>query len=376
MAELSKEIIESSMSEVSELSKKEFELRKATVTFRHETLKKQIQELDGFKTFKLGVDQNRVDSLKKENKEYITLAKTASVFLANEQFRGNVPMFARNLIFVGAQSGEGKSTLTANIAWQFIRQNKRVLIITNEEHPTDVLNRIACLNKGWAYYDHTQITEEQQAEFDRLYPVLLQRIEIIDDQYNGVGGLTTTIEGVTTITESLKVSDVKYDVILIDYFQNINSSHKNPSASGYEVLHDVGRLFDRFKTVYNAPIVMLGTLKAAKEDDSTPFKERIEGRKSIFNFSTCCIEVRADKANSRSEWIFHKSRFARAMGLKLVTGFDKGRYVEYNSDFARSIEQENNKKMMQSIGVQDGQKLKAALALVNNVKVIDAPKQP
>jgi MinD-like ATPase involved in chromosome partitioning or flagellar assembly len=274
-------------------------------------------------------------------------------------------MFARNLIFCGSQSGEGKSTLTANLAWLSLRQGRKVLIVTNEEHPTDVLNRIACLNKGWAYHDHTQITEEQRKYFDDMYPVLLQRVEIIHDQYNGIGGLTTTIEGINTVLNSLKQSKNKYDIILIDYFQNINTSHKNPTASGFEVLHNIGRTLDQFKNVYNAPIILLGTLKSVKEGDTTPFKERIEGRKSIYNFATCCIEIKADKKNSRSDWTFHKSRFARAMGKTVSTGFDKGRYVPYSMEFAQEMERQNLKKELTEIGVKDAKKLQEALGIVS-----------
>jgi len=372
MSELNDKIITSSISTVADLSKKEFELRKARVDIQHETLLKQKQELEGFRNFSLGIDGDKVEKLKKENNEYIGLAKNSGVFLSNSDFQGLVPLFARNLIFVGAQSGEGKSTLTANLAWQFLRQNKRVLVITNEEHPTDVLNRIVCLNKGWGYYDHTQITDEQRVEFDRLYPVLLQRLEVIDDMYNGVGGLTTTVEGIQTILESLQNSAVQYDIIIVDYFQNINSSNKNSSASTYEILHQVGRLFDQFKTHYNAPIIMLGTLKTiTKDDDTTPFKERIEGRKSIYNFSTCCIEVKADKQNSRSEWIFQKSRFPRSIGVKIKTGFDKGKYVPYNAEFARSIEASNTAKLVNGVVKNDAKKLQDLMAAFKGVKTIE-----
>src|SRR5690606_30901495 len=108
--------------------------------------------------------------------------------------------------------------------------------------------------------------------------------------------------------ESLKSSPNKFDIILVDYFQNINTSNKNPSASTFDILHWVGRSFDLFKLQYHAPILLLGQLKAIRDDeDTTPFKERIEGRKSIYNFCTCAIEARADKENSRTNWIFKKS---------------------------------------------------------------------
>jgi len=361
---LTKDIVDSSIRVVSDLSKKEYELKKARIEIQHENLTKQLKETEGFKNLQIGVKEDRIESLKKSNRDYIKQAKQGAVFLSINEFKGLVPLFARNLLFVGAQSGEGKSTLTANLAYEFLKQNKKVLVITNEEVPEDVLNRIICLTKGWAYHDHTAITESQQEEFDRLYPVLLQRMEVIDDNYNGVGGLTTTIEGIKAVLDSLKANEKKYDIVIVDYFQNISHSNKNPSMDSFQVLHEVGRLFDQFKNVYDAPVIMLGTLKSVKDSESTPFKERIEGRKSIYNFSTCCMEVRADKQNSVSEWSFHKSRFTKSIGKTVKTGFDKGRYVEYNNAFAKAIEAENNRKMLANIGVQDAQALKERMKAI------------
>jgi len=367
MSNLSKHIVKDAINQVSDLSKKEFELKKARIEFQHENLSKQIKELDGFKTFKIGNSPDRVEKLKSQNKEYIGLAKKGSIFLKIDDFKGLVPLFPRNLILVGAETGHGKSTLTANMSMQFLAQGKKVLVITNEEHPTDVMNRIICLIKGWPYHDHTSITEEQQKEFDRMYPVLSERLEIIDDSYNGVGGLTTTIEGIKTIQESLKENENQFDIILYDYFQNTNSSHKNPSMSGFEVLHEVGRSWDQFKNVYNAPIIILSQLKAAKEDDTTPFKERIEGRKSIYNFCTCAIEVKANKETSTTEWIFKKSRFAKAMGVTVKTGFERGKYVKYDREFAKKAHDEKLEKEMSRIRRQDSEKINQAIGFREKV---------
>lgn len=364
MSTLTKESIQESVKAAAELSKKEFELKKARIEVQHEKLAQQVKELEGFKKFKIGSSDERIATLKIQNREYIDMAKKATVFLNIDEFRGLVPLFPRNLILVGAQTGDGKSTLTANMAYQFLAQNKRVLIITNEEHPTDVMNRIICLTKGWTYHDHTSITPEQQDEFDKLYPILSKRLEVIDDAYNGVGGLTTTLEGMHAIQHSLlEDKSNPYEIIIIDYYQNANTSNKNPSASTYEVQHEVGRSWDIFKTKYNAPIIMLSQLKAVKEDDTTPFKERIEGRKSIYNFCTCAIEVKANKQDSTTEWAFKKSRFARSIGVTVKTGFDRGRYVKYGREFAAKITSEKDAKAMAFIRKNDSQKINEIMGI-------------
>jgi replicative DNA helicase len=359
--QLTKEIVEESLKIVKDLSQKEFELKKARIEVQHEILSQKAKELEGFKSFKIGGNDERIHKLREQNKEYIELAKKGSVFLKNDEFKGLVPLFPRNMILVGAQTGDGKSTLTANMTYQFLAQGENVLVITNEEHPTDIMNRVICLTKGWSYHDHTSITPEQQAEFDRMYPILSQKLEIIDDNYNGVGGLTTTLEGIKAIQKSLLENEKKFGIIIYDYFQNTNTSNKNPSASGFEVLHEVGRSWDIFKNQYNAPIIILSQLKAASEEDKTPFKERIEGRKSIYNFCTCAIEVKANKETSTTEWIFKKSRFAKAMGVTVKTGFDRGRYVPYNREFAAKVERERMEKQMAEIRKKDSAKINEIL---------------
>ena len=360
----SKDDIALAIKVANELSSKEMEIRKATVDLKYEKLTKQKQELESFKNFSIGWNDEKLKTLKAQNREYIDLAKTGCTFLNIAEFTGMVPVFPRNLVLVGAETGAGKSTLTANMTMQFLRQSKRVLTITNEEHPTDILNRVICLFKGWSYHDHASITPEQQDVFDEMYPKITERLDIVDDNYNGVGGLTTTIEGLESILTSLKANPKKYDIIIIDYFQNINSSHKNPGASGFEVLHNVGRALDLFKNVYNAPIILLSQLKAAgSEDDSKPFEERIPGRKSIMTFATCAIEAKADKENSCTEWIFRKSRFAKSMGKKIKTGFDRGLYVPHTVEFKRKMEEERVARQMQFNRNKDIEKLQKTMGL-------------
>jgi hypothetical protein len=336
---------------------KKLEIDALVTEVRYEQVKKQQKELEAVKSFKIGLSSSdRVKELQDQNSEYIELARSGGVFLSNNKFRGSVPLFARNIILVGAQTGEGKSTITANMAYHALQQLKRPLIITNEEHPTDVLNRIVCLMRGWAYYDHTKITDEQKEEFNRMYPILLERMDIVQDNQTGVGGLTTTLEGIDQILESLKEGQKEgkiYDLLILDYIQGINMSNKAPNMEQWRVIDVVLKKMDLFKNIYPAPIIILSQLKAG-DPDNTPFKERLEKCKSILNYVTCAMEVRADKKNHRTEWIFKKSRFAQAVGEVVYTGFDKGKYVPYDDSFivktAKYIEEKRHSELTKKEG--------------------------
>lgn len=331
------ETLRKSTEEAGALKQKEMVLYKNKIDSQYDEFEERKTSLDALKNIKVDViSDDYYNQLAEANTEYFTLAKNSARFLDNEDFLTAVPFFARNLIFLGAESGNGKSTIAANLALQTIRQNKRVLLITNEEVPSDCYNRVTSLIKGWAYNDHTKFTPEQVAEFNEYYPKLGQRMTVIADLHNNIPGTTTTYEGLKALCESLQSIQTQYDVIIIDYFQNISTSTAQPHMEEWKVLDKVANFLDNFRKVYAAPIILLGQLKPAGENPA-PFKERIERCKSIYNRSTCAAEVRADVPNSLTVFHFYKSRFNACIGKDVKVGFDRGRYVRFTSEFASKI---------------------------------------
>ena len=340
--------IKKAIAESEELKAKEFEIRKKRVEIQHREL--QIRQLQQKAFDKLPIGQNIVERAKKlaaENEEYIKLARKSAVFLSMDIFKDKVALFPRNILLFGAETGTGKSTTVANFTESYLLQGKRVLIITNEEYPTDILNRIVFLMNNWAYTNHDEVTNEQLAECDRMYPILMKRIEIIDDKFNGIGGTSTTLEGIQGICNNLerklKNDGISYDAILIDYIQNIKYSTENPGLAQWQVLDRLGSFLDNWKAHYPAPILLFSQLKSTNADN-TDFKDRIEKFKAVMNHATTAIEVKADRDNLRTEWTFRKNRFKGAVGISVFTGYDKGRYVEYSKEFMNKVRLKNEKK--------------------------------
>lgn len=339
------------MSELGDLRVKESELKKSRIESQYEDLQRRQKEIEKNKSLNVsGMQDSSVSKIQDQIGDYFKQAKNSQIFL-NDSFKGKIPMFARNLIFIGAESGNGKSTLVANLAFSAISQKgcKKILIITNEEHTTDVYNRITCLIKQWNYSsDHSSFTDEQVAEFIRMVGVLSKRITVVDDSFGDSSGVTTTLEGMQSVFDKLVTDKAEYDMILIDYYQNVDYSSKNPELNEYQVQERFARYLDIFKNRYNAPIVLLGQLKPY-DDEKTPFKLRIEGRKTIYNASTTCVEVQRDTPNHRSKFIIRKSRFPAALGEEIMVGFDKGKLVKYDSDFASKVEAYKMSKQTQDI---------------------------
>lgn len=325
-----------------------------------ETLQKNKEELERAKTFNFGeLSVNAINKIKLASDDYIEAAKHSMTFI-NDSFKGIIPFFQKNLIFIGGKTGEGKSTTVANIAFTTLKQINpqtgktcKVLVITNEEKAEDVYNRVTSLSKGWAYTNHDKFSDEQRVTFSQNINVLASggRLTVIADDHEGTQGMTTSIEGICNIFDNLIRDKIYYDVIIIDYYQNIKFSKLDPTMDEFKVQAKLAAVLDAYKNVYPAPIVLMGQVNPPEKDDKTPFQYRIKGRKIIMDVATCVIEMIADRENYRTTWIIHKSRFNESVGAGFHTGFSRGRYVPYDTEFKTEVNRMKEARMFNKAGV-------------------------
>jgi hypothetical protein len=285
----------------------------------------------------------------KDNQEYMEASKHPMMFI-NRIFDKLVPFFRKNLILFAGQTGEGKSTAVVNLAYSALGQRNpktgkllRTLIITNEEKREDLYNRVTCLHKGWHYTNHSSFTDEQRAEFDKMIPVFSSggRLTIIDDCHGGSQGVTTSIEGLEAIFQSLIEKKEYYDIVIIDYYQNFIHSKTNPGLDMYKVQERVSGFLNNVKNMYPAPIVVMAQLKPFNQDakDRPPFQTRLMGSKSIMVPCTFAAEMVIDRKNLRTKIVVHKSRYTEAFSFKdFWVGYDKGKFVEYTTAFADKVQ--------------------------------------
>lgn len=292
------------------------------------------------------LSEQEIKKIVQDNDEYMEASRNPMRFIC-EDFDDIIPFFRKNVILVGAKTGEGKSTAVANLAYTAIStkdaktgRSFRTLVITNEEKREDFYNRVTSLARGWHYTNHSKFTQEQRETFSKMIPVLASsgRLTVIDNNHNNLHGMTTTVEGLEAIFHNLIANKEYYDIVIIDYYQNIISSRNNPSLDQYKVQEKFAKLLDDFKNNYPAPIVVMSQLRPMKEKTEEPFQIRIMGSKSIMVPCTLAIEMVIDRANSRTKWVVHKSRYTEAMGKDFYTGYDRGRFVNYTSDFAELVQ--------------------------------------
>lgn len=323
--------------EAQEYNTKKQELEQDRILTQHAQMKERKTEVQALRAFNLdNEDPSIIEKIALDNVEYLNKARNGKVFI-NETFKGKVPYFPRNVLVIGAETGVGKSTIAANLGYHAMRQGQKVLIVVNEENPGDVYNRITCLIKGWAYVNHGAFTDDQIKTFKEMTIKLSQRITVIGDNRGDLHGLTTTVEGIETILNSLVTNENKFDLILIDYYQNIDRSAMVPAMADWQVQYRFCKYIDQYKNKSNATIVVLAQLKANGEGKLS-FKDSIEGRRSLMNIATCCLKVGKDIENQRTSFEIVKSRFTDALGQTLYVGFDRGMYVEYTPEFKNKVQ--------------------------------------
>lgn len=338
-----------------EVQEKDLILKEHRVTRELNELVKNKSDLEMGKNVSFGtLSDEKVINLVREVDEYLDAAKKPMLFI-NSEFKKVVPYFRKNLILVGGDTGDGKSTSVANLIYSTITKinpatgkTGRALVLSNEERPEDFYNRVTCLIKGWKYVNHDEFTEEQRVVFRNNLPILAKngRLTIIGDVNDGISGWTTSPEGIEQVFENLMRDKEFYDVVIIDYYQNVNQSKDNPKLDEFACQRKLANILDQMKLRYPAPIVLMAQMKRPEdEEDSTPFNVRLKGSKHICDKCTLIIEITPDRPRLRSKWKVHKGRFTESVGQTVYTGFDRGRFVPYDDDFKKRVSAIVNKNL-------------------------------
>ncbi|HEY5234849.1 MAG TPA: hypothetical protein VIJ14_01620, partial [Rhabdochlamydiaceae bacterium] len=179
-----------------------------------------------------------------------------------------------------------------------------------------------------------------RATFKEFIPKLTQggRLTVIGDVYQGIPGWTTSIEGIETIFNNLIRDNCIYDAVIIDYYQNVTYSKKDPKLDEFMCQRRFANLLDQMKNRYPCPIVLMAQMKKlVDDDDNTPFNIRLKGSKLICDKATFICEIIPERKLLRSKWRVWKSRFTEAVGQSVYTGYDRGKFVPYDEKFKLSV---------------------------------------
>lgn len=246
------------------------------------------------------------------------------ITLINDSLTTAIPFTRENLYLFCALSGSGKSTIAANISYPLWKQQKKILVVSNEENKQDILMRIAALDLGYNFNDYKKglMTMEHQRDCIALFPSISQFVKVLDVTWRD--GLTTKIEGVQKALES--VIGQGYSCVLIDYYQLIKDSLYDKGRTRYDVLNDFRVWLGRFIKRCELPVCLFVQLYSmGKKGGVKDIDARIKECSAVVEPATVILEAVPNFEESTTEFIIHKDRFGVA-GTKIVCPFQNGRY--------------------------------------------------
>jgi replicative DNA helicase len=252
--------------------------------------------------------------------------RSKSIPFIDDKFNKFIQLAPGSLAIIAAKTGTGKSTISANIAARLINDQKRVLVIANEEKDTDVAVRVACLLGGYNIHKYKSndptfcYSPKEKLDIINSIQSLSGFLEIRGLTYKGIADLVTSLEGMKTILEDAKG---KYSAVIIDYYQNVDHSLENHLKDQYECQHEFGSMLDKMKHEIGCPIILFAQCISGKDH----LKVRIEGRKSIFNKATDVYEFVQDSAKGSKMSILEclKDRWLGVQGNVLSLEYLEGR---------------------------------------------------
>lgn len=281
--------------------------------------------------------------------KYRRMLKERITFI-NDDITKFVPFTRENLYLICAYSGQGKSTCAANISYPLWRQEKKILVISNEESRQDILLRIACLHVGYNFNDYKKgiMPKAQISECMALFKEISQYVKVIDVNYNN--GITSTVEGVMKLLELIAEQD--YSCVMIDYYQLIKRSAKDHKANSYNVLNDLRIWLGQYIKRANLPVVVFAQLHSIGKRNNKDLDNRIKHCPDIYEPSTVVLEMCPNFEDRTTDFIIHKDRFGMA-GNKIKTLFDRGRFTKYDHDAVAKIQNAVVDDIQDKLGMED-----------------------
>jgi len=250
-----------------------------------------------------------------------------------------------SVVLMCAPTNNGKSTLCASLGESLVSQNKRVLILANEEVESDVRARVSCIRTGISfagYKDRNGITLESRKLVIEDAKSIENNLVVITNKDHLGAYRTCNKDGIVT---TLEKTAGKFDLIIIDYWQRIVKTDVNPEAN-WEAQRALAPELDRLKKIVGCPIVVFAQIHSIvnknKDDDRAkafdlnhPFY-RWKGSSEILFTATDILEFAKDWENSCTHFFAHKTRFTPIDWQQhFILGFDKEKnnYRPYNVNF-------------------------------------------
>ena len=268
----------------------------------------------------------------------------------NKALTAAIPFTRENLYLICAYTGNGKSTIAANISHPLWKEGKKTLVIANEEPEQDVLFRIACLELGFNFNDYKKGTMPlaNQKACILLFPEISKYVKVLDVNYKE--GFTTKLEGIKNALDAVKTKD--YSAVMIDYFQLVRYSVVDTTRSTYSVLDDFRIYLGQYIKSSNVPVVLFAQLHSVAKRNNVELDSRIKECPGILEPSTVVIEVVPDFENKLTSFRIAKDRFG-LQGQRIDCAFEKGKFVEITPEHIEKTKAAKIQTLMDRAGMKN-----------------------
>lgn len=273
-----------------------------------------------------------------------------------------------SLMVIPSMTNNGKSTMTAHLAEALVNENKRVLILSNEEKEEDVRARVSCLRTNVSFGDY----KTSKCTYEEIEKVLLDgellanngNLVVISPKNEVDAYKVTTVDGVMATLEKAKGN---FDAVILDYYTNVNMSEFG-NVDPWHVNNRLASELNIFKDTAPFPIIAMAQCegirsekkvedKGALDFENNHVMYRWKGGKGIIIYATDIIELVKDFDNSCSYFWAHKVRFSHGdLQRKHHLPFDKKmqRFVEWSPEFdakvtASKVTRESNEQSKEEL---------------------------
>lgn len=318
-----------------EIDRIQQENREMGARITNEERKGKLEQLEKSKRLKQELENEDLNNRKfdrKKMKKDIEDRKKAVTFI-NERVSEDIIAAPGSLMVIASMTGNGKSTLTAHMAMKLLEENKRVLILSNEEKEQDVRARVSCLrvNVSFGDYKNNKCTEEEYEKVLDDAEIVSKKMVVISTDNEIDAFKVTRVEGVMATLEKAKGS---FDVVIIDYYTNVNMTEYG-TQEPWHVNNRFASELNVFKDSAPFPIIMFAQCeilrtdkkiehKAQKDYSSNHPKYRWIGGKGITLYATDILELERDFDRSCSILFAHKVRFGHGnLEPMKILPFDK-----------------------------------------------------
>lgn len=315
--------------ESKDLKTKEYAVHKDKVIKDYSRLENENKLMESVKRIDLEeLRANQQQTIASRIDAAIERTRDRSTFIGSP-FVGKIDLTPGTLLVVGGSTGTGKSTTTANCAYEIILQGKKVAILSNEETVEDVFSRVACLSLDLDFNARNEFTPSQRLAIGKKSEEFSQSLTVFDDQASGNSGATTTLRGVKALLGKLEMGGffTNGGALILDYYQNVRP--ENPGDSAYQDLKSLSNELQKLKNQFPVPIIVMAQMRppiGRKDGGLSDYFSRVCDCKAICQDATCVVEAVPFRKHKLTLWAIHKNRFGSGDRV-VITKWKNGRYV-------------------------------------------------